>query len=318
MKPMVVVIIGPTASGKTALGVALAKHLNGEVVSADSMQIYQGMDIATAKPTAAEMDGVPHHLIGFVPPGTSFSVAQYKTLCYQTIDEIHSRGKVPILVGGTGLYIDTVLYNTTFFEEADTSCRAAITARAEREGTEALLAELAQVDPETADKLHLSDRKRIIRALEVYYTTGRTISSQRQLSRRTQAPYRFCLIGLTSGDRGYLYDRINRRVDAMAAAGLLDEARAFLSAPLQGTAKQAIGYKELQPYFDGMCDLDAALDRLKMETRRYAKRQLTWFRRNPAIHWLMIDRLSGEALLRESLSILAQEMGADEPKGDAL
>ena len=309
MKPQVIAVVGPTASGKTSLGAALAKALGGEVISADSMQLYEGMDIATAKPAPEEMCGVPHHLIGVVPQTASFSVAQYKALCCQTIDEVLSRGKVPVLVGGTGLYLDTLFYNTTFFDEADTSFRDVLTNRADTEGIESLLEELRQIDPETAAVLHTADRKRIIRALEVYYATGKTMREQRAASHEEDSPYGFCVIGLTSEDRGYLYDRINRRVDQMVARGLLAEAEAFFRNYPAGTAKQAIGYKELQPYFDGACSLEQALDQLKMETRRYAKRQLTWFRRNKSIHWLMIDRLSFPELLQESLSVVERETG---------
>ena len=314
-----IAVVGPTASGKTSLGAALAKALDGEVISADSMQLYEGMDIATAKPTTEETLGVPHHLIGVVPQSASFSVAQYKTLCCQTIDDVLSRGKVPVLVGGTGLYLDAVIHNTSFFVAADTSYRDRLTARAEEEGIETLLEELREVDPETAAALHVSDRKRIIRALEVYYATGRTMREQREASHEEESPYQFCVIGLTSEDCAYLYDRINRRVDQMVQRGLLAEAEAFFREYPAGTAKQAIGYKELQPYFDGACTLAQALDKLKMETRRYAKRQLTWFRRNEAIHWLMIDRLSFHELLRESMAIIERETGlAPQHKGDNL
>ncbi len=314
MKPTVIAVVGPTASGKTSLGVALAKALNGEVISFDSMQIYQGMDIATAKPTAEEMQGVPHHLIGIVPPEASFSAAQFKTLCTAAIEDVLRRGKVPILVGGTGLYFDTIFYNTTFLDAADASVREALSARKQKEGMEPLLCELRAVDPETAAGLHAADEKRILRALEVYYTTGKTISEQNRLSRLQASPYAFCVLGLGAEDRAFLYDRIDRRVDSMVAQGLLDEARRYFENEPAGTAKQAIGYKELKPFFDGACPLDEALQKLKTETRRYAKRQLTWFRRNKAINWLMIDRLSGEALLQQSLSVIRQETGITPPK----
>ncbi len=309
MKPTVLAVVGPTASGKTSLGVALAKALGGEVISFDSMQIYAGMDIATAKPTPDEMQGVRHHLIGFLSPDASFSAAQFKTLCIRAIDDVLSRGKVPILVGGTGLYFDTIYYNTTYFEAADAAMRDTLTARLQKEGSEALLHELREIDPETAQTLHVSDEKRIVRALEVYYTTGKTISEQNRLSRLQASPYRFCVIGLAAENRAFLYDRIDRRVDLMVQQGLLDEARRFFETAPCGTAKQAIGYKELKPYLDGACTLEEALARLKMETRRYAKRQLTWFRRNKAIHWLMIDRLPFDALLFESLSLIANDTG---------
>ncbi len=318
VKPMVLAVVGPTASGKTSLGVALAEALNGEVISADSMQIYEQMDIATAKPTAAEMRGIPHHLIGFVPVGASFSVAQYKTLCYRCIEDVLSRGKTPILVGGTGLYFDAVLRNTSFFEDANTDARDALSQQYDTEGGEAMLERLRQIDPEAAGKLHAKDKKRILRALEVYASTGKTLTKQNELSHAEDAPYRFCVIGLCAEDRAFLYDRINRRVDLMVQDGLLDEAKSFFSLPFAGTVRQAIGYKELKPYFDGSLPLEEALDHLKMETRRYAKRQLTWFRRYASIHWLPIDRLSAQELLRESLRFIQNETGLCPGKGGTL
>lgn len=304
-----IAVVGPTASGKTSLGAAIAKALDGEVISADSMQLYEGMEVATAKPTMEETRGVSHHLIGVVPQSASFSVAQYKALCTKTIDDVLGRGKVPVLVGGTGLYFDALFHNTVFFDEADSSFRDMLTERADKEGIESLLEELRDVDPDTAASLHVSDQKRIIRALEVYYATGKTMRDQREASHTEETPYDFCVIGLTAEDRAFLYDQINRRVDLMAERGLLEEAAAFFREYPAGTAKQAIGYKELAPYFQGECSLEQALDKLKMETRRYAKRQLTWFRRYEVIHWLMIDRLSFSGLLRESLSIIERETG---------
>jgi len=309
LKPIVIAVVGPTASGKTSLGVALAKQLDGEVISSDSMQIYEQMDIATAKPTDREMDGVPHHLIGFLPVGQSFSVAQYKTLCYRCIDDVLSRGKTPILVGGTGLYFDAVLRNTSFFEDANTDAREVLSQQYDKEGGEAMLARLRQIDPDVAEKLHAKDKKRILRALEVYASTGKTLTEQNELSHAGDVPYRFCIIGLCAEDRAFLYGRINRRVDLMVQDGLLDEAKRFCSFSGAATARQAIGYKELKPYFDGELPLEAALENLKMETRRYAKRQLTWFRRYKSIHWLQIDRLSAQELLRESLSFIQKETG---------
>lgn len=305
----VVAVVGPTAGGKSALAVALAKQFDGEIVSADSMQVYRGMPIATAQPTVDEQGGVPHHLIGFLDPDTPFSVAKYQALANQTIRDVLGRGKLPILVGGTGLYIDAVVNNTRFLPDAGTGHRAALQKEMEERGAAALLQTLAEIDPQTAAKLHVSDEKRIIRALEVYYETGLTMTQQRAQSHRQPADFRFCLLGLTAQDRQVLYDRIDRRVDRMLADGLLDEARRFFAAGHVPTAKQAIGYKELKPYLDGAEPLESAVERLKRETRRYAKRQLTWFRRNPDIHWLYIDRDTPAQLLDAGGRIINRFLG---------
>ncbi len=308
-KASVAVIVGPTASGKSALGVAVAKALGGEIISADSMQIYRGMPIATAQPTAEETDGVPHHLIGFLSPQDRFSVAAYQRLCTKTITAVLQRGKLPILVGGTGLYIDAVIRNTRFLDVPDTPIRKQLEGRAEQEGTEPLLSKLQSIDPQTAAFLHLSDRKRIIRALEVYYSTGKTMTEQRLQSHDEESPFRFCVIGLTADDRDVLYDRIDRRVDQMLENGLLDEAQMFFAAEDAATAAQAIGYKELKQYLDGTAPLDACVALLKRETRRYAKRQLTWFRRYPEIHWLSIDRIPQEMLAAKAVAVLQKFLG---------
>ena len=289
-KPFVPIIAGPTASGKTSLSIELAKRFNGEIVSADSMQIYKNMDIATAKPDEEEMHGIPHHLIGIINPDDEFSVAQYKIKATEAIEDILARGKMPIVVGGTGLYIDTLINNTEFLDYEKSDIRSTLEQRNENEGTESLWNELNSIDPETAQKLHLNDIKRIIRALEVFYSTGKTISEQRELSHINESPYNWCLIGLNADDRQYLYDRINLRVDIMLNMGLLKEAEDFFSSDVSHTAIQAIGYKELKPYIDGEKSLEDAVEKLKMETRRYAKRQLTWFRRYSDINWFMIDR----------------------------
>lgn len=288
-KNRVIVVVGPTASGKTGLAIEIAKRLNGEIISADSMQIYKTMDIATAKPTAFERSQVKHHLIDFVEPNEQFSVAMYKEKALQTIENIINEGKTPILVGGTGLYIDMVIDNTQLLQYSDTGIRDALVKKAEQVGIETLYNELSNIDKECAEKLHLNDKKRIIRALEVYYCTGKTISEQNALSHLVESPYEFCIIGLTAQDRQYLYDRINKRVDMMLDEGLVEEAKQFFALEISKTAKQAIGYKELYPYFCGEVTLEEAVDKLKMQTRRYAKRQLTWFRRNKQIHWINID-----------------------------
>ena len=314
-KPLAVALVGPTASGKSSLAVKIAKHLTGEVVSADSMQIYKHMDIATAKVTAEEMQGVPHHLIDFVEPWESFSVAEYKALALSCIDDIVKRGKLPVLAGGTGFYVDTVINNTSFLDYEKTDIRKKLLLRAENEGVEALWNELSKVDKESAEKIHKNDLKRIVRALELYDTTGRTMTEQRRLSHLEESGYSFCLIGLTAENRQFLYDRIDRRVDLMLKNGLLEEAKSFFELEHSQTAKQAIGYKELKPYFDGVLTLEEAAENLKRETRRYAKRQLSWFRRNENINWLYIDKESEETLFIKSLEII--ENFIEKAKGES-
>lgn len=286
----VIAVVGPTASGKTALAVDIAKRYGGEVVSADSMQIYKDADIATAKPTAEEMCGVPHHLIGFLPLSEQFSVADYKRLAGECIKDIHSRGKLPVLAGGTGLYIDSLLDNIEFTEiPTDQRLRSKLQEQFKELGGEEMLKRLSQIDPEAAKGLHEKDEKRIIRAFELYTLTGETKTEQVKKSRLNESPYNTLYIGLTAQDRGYLYDRINRRVDVMLEKGLLEEAKEFFASDCGSTAKQAIGYKELLPYLKGEESLEYCIDRLKAETRHYAKRQLTWFNKNKRINWLMID-----------------------------
>lgn len=306
-KPLVAVVAGPTASGKTALGIEIAKRLGGEIVSADSMQIYKNMDIATAMPTSVEQAQAVHHLIGFLSLGEDFSVAKYKELAFEAIDDILSRGKLPVVVGGTGLYIDTLINNTEFLDYEKSDIRQSLEQRAEKEGIESLFSELQRVDPKAAERLHINDSKRIIRALEVYMSTGKTISQQCELSHLNESRYRFCVIGLTAENRQYLYDRINLRVDKMLEAGLIDEAKEFFEMNPGNTAKQAIGYKELKPYLDGFVSLEEAAEKLKTETRRYAKRQLTWFRRNDKIHWLSVDTTDKDSLFDRACEIINSE-----------
>lgn len=285
-----IAIVGPTASGKTSLAVEICKRINGEAVSCDSMQIYEGMDIATAKPTDEEMQGIPHHLIGFAKPDEVYSVAKYCESAKAIIEDINSRGKRAVLVGGTGLYYSSLVDNVEFLpEETDFAYREELKKRAETEGAQALLDELASVDPEAASRLHVNNLGRIIRALEIYRTTGKTITMQNEASKLNPSPFEVVAVCLDARDRQFLYDRINLRVDLMLEAGLLEEARAFYDNPLGRTAKQAIGYKELNPYFAGEKTLDECIDNLKMQTRRYAKRQLTWFRRDERINFVFID-----------------------------
>ena len=284
----IICIAGPTASGKTALAVALARELDGEVVSCDSMQVYKRMDIGTAKPSPEERQGIPHHMIDVAEPWEDYSVSRYCADAAPIVEDIVSRGKTAIIAGGTGLYMDSLIRGNDFAPFPSTGVRERLEREADREGMEALLARLRAVDPEAAARLHLSDRKRIIRAMEVYLETGETITAH---NRRTQAlPPRFSPVwlGLDFESRAELYSRIDRRVDVMLEAGLLEEIRALLRSgiPEKCTAMQAIGYKEFTDALDGRCTVEAAADQVRQSSRRYAKRQLTWFRRNGRIHWL--------------------------------
>ena len=287
----VISVVGPTASGKTRLAVELAKHFNGEIISADSMQIYQGMAIATAKPTQEEMQGIPHHLIDFLPPDQTYSVALFVRDAARCIEEITARGRLPIIAGGTGLYVDSLLDHVQFSEEQrDEAYAAQLRAELLQNGVEPLLQRLWEVDAASARRLSAEKNpKRIIRALEFYHTTGTTITEQLAQSRQTPSPYRAVKLGLNFKDREKLYDRINRRVDQMLAQGLIEEAQRVLASPLSCTSVMAIGYKELMPYFQNEATLEECIEKLKRETRRYAKRQLTWFRRDKEIHWLYAD-----------------------------
>lgn len=301
------VVAGPTASGKTALAISLAKRMDGEVVSADSMQIYKELHIGTARPTDEEMGGVKHHLTGFVPLCERYSVARYVEDAHKAIADIAARGKLPIMCGGTGLYIDAVVDNLQFSGSGgDPEIRQSLKRRAQEQGAQSLLSELKQIDEQTALKLHPNNTGRIIRALELYYTTGITMSRHVELSRSRKSPYKACVILLDCRDRSYLYRRIDMRVDHMISSGLLEEARAVLSAPDAPTAKQAIGYKELAPYFSGEISLLQAVQDIKRSTRRYAKRQLTWFRRRKDAHVLYIDELSDKRLYDAAADILEE------------
>lgn len=283
-------VVGPTASGKSALAVELAERLNGEVISCDSMQIYKGFTIATAVPEEEEMKGIPHHLISFADAQSSFSVAEYCTLARACIADITARGKLPVIRGGTGLYFTSLVEGIEFTEfDSDEELRRELEKRALSEGGEKLLEELAVFDSETAARLEPADRKRIIRAIEVYRRTGIPLSEHIRASRRNAPDYRLCAIGLNYSDREKLYDRINLRVDDMLRRGLLRETEEFFSRSPGATAVQAIGFKEMKPYLDGECSLDEAAENLKRATRRYAKRQLSWFRRSDYILWHYVD-----------------------------
>lgn len=304
-KIKLIAVVGPTASGKTALGVELAKALDGEIVSCDSMQVYKGMDIATAKPTKQETSQAKHHLIDFVEPSEEYSVACYCADAKKVITDIVSRKKQPIIVGGTGLYFSSLIDGITFDDEAyDPQLRESLYKEAEEKGNQALLDRVMQIDAEYGAKLHVNDLKRIIRALEVYAADKVKMSERLVQSRLSESDYDTVIIGITCKDRAKLYDRINQRVDRMVEAGLVDEARACCGKDI-ATANQAIGHKELKPYFNGEATLEDCLDRLKMQTRRYAKRQLSWFRRIENVNWLYGDE--SEDIVAEALKIIKQK-----------
>ncbi|MDY2617355.1 MAG: tRNA (adenosine(37)-N6)-dimethylallyltransferase MiaA [Oscillospiraceae bacterium] len=286
MPPQVVCVVGPTASGKTALGVWLAKHYNGEVVSCDSMQIYRRMDIGTAKPTREEMDGVPHHMIDVADPEEDYSAERYRREAVPVVDNILARGKLPIIVGGTGLYLDALL-NGHDFAVKSTGWREKLQKKYDEEGIQPLWEALTEIDPESATRLHPMDTKRVIRALEVWYETGETISAHNAATRLLPPRYTALKLGLNYENRADLYARIDARVEEMAASGLADEVRALLESGVSSgcTAMQAIGYKELCAAVEDGGDLTAALDEVKLRSRRYAKRQLTWFRRDRTTQW---------------------------------
>ena len=291
----VVAVVGPTASGKSDLAVEICLRFNGEAVSADSMQIYKGLDISTAKPTEEEKKGVPHHMMDFLDNTESFSVAEYQKMAGECISDIYSRGKLPVIVGGTGLYIDTLLNNIQLKEDSfDEALREKLLERVEKEEIENLIDELRGIDPEYAEKMHPNNVKRIVRALEVWYSSGVTMTQQIADS-HAESPYDVCFIGLDAEDRDFLYERINRRVGIMLENGLEAEAKDYLSQKNTATSSQAIGCKELKPYFDGEITLAEAADNLRQATRRYAKRQLTWFRRNKEINWIMIDKFDSKS-----------------------
>lgn len=288
------IIVGPTASGKTKLGIEIAKIFDGEIVSCDSMQVYKGMDIATAKPTKEEMQGVPHHLISIIEPNTRFSVADYKVLADKAIMDIHLRNKMPIMVGGTGLYADTVANNITFSEnETDFELRNKLQKIAEEKGNSYMHDWLERIDKVTADELHENNLGRVIRAIEIYEQTGTPMSVHKANSKKVETPYKPCYIGLDFEDRQVLYDRINRRVGEMVNSGLIEEAEnAYKNHNEFSTSVQAIGYKELIPYFENKADLADCIETIKLRTRQYAKRQLTWFRKNDRIYRIFVDKYS--------------------------
>lgn len=284
----IVCVVGPTASGKTKLAVELAKALDGEVVSCDSMQIYRGMSIGTAKPVPEEMQGVRHHMLDIAEPDEAFSVSRYVEMADACVQDVLARGRTVILAGGTGLYVDSLIAGRSFAPYPATGKREALERRAQEEGIEALYAELERADPQTAARLPLADRRRIIRALEVYQETGMTLSEHDEQTRREPPRYRPVWLGMTFADRADLYARIDRRVELMMEMGLVEETRALLArgVPETATAMQAIGYKELLGALRGETDMEEAVRLIQQRSRNYAKRQLTWFRRNTDIVWI--------------------------------
>ena len=303
MKIKVVSIVGPTASSKTELSIHIAKRFSGEIVSADSMQVYKNLNIGSAKPSPAQLSEVAHHMISIISPEKYFNVQDYVTLASRIIADINSRKKLPIIVGGTGLYIDSLLQNVRF---SDAGANFKLREELFGKDKETLYAELVCIDPEYAAKLHPNNVKRVVRALEIYRLTGDTPGQQAEKSKQTESPYDVLYLGLNFSDRQRLYRRIDRRVDNMLETGLVQEAKQVLSENMP-TASQAIGYKELKPYFAGEIDLCCAADSIKQNTRRYAKRQLTWFGRNKNINWLHLDDFDDFCALKKAAVKLVED-----------
>lgn len=305
MKPKVIVICGPTASGKTALSIELAKQINGEIVSADSMQIYKDMDIGSAKPTKEEMQGIKHYLLDFVSPENRYSVADYKKEATKAIQEIIKKGKTPIIVGGTGLYVDSLVYGIEYQEiEFNKEYRQELEDRAKLEGLDKLFSEACQIDAQAMKTISPNDQKRILRVLEIYHQTGKTKTEQEIESRKNEVPYEYIVFALNM-DREILYDRINQRVDIMISQGLIKEVKDMQEKYKEyPTAMQALGYKEIKEYLDGKITKEEAIEKVKQETRRYAKRQLTWFRKNKQTLWLdaLKDRKENIKIILEGIN----------------
>lgn len=307
MEERMICIVGATATGKTKLSVALAQALGAEIVSCDSMQLYRGMDVGTAKPTKAEMGGIAHHMIDCLDPWEDCSVSRYVELAEACVQDISMRGKPVIVVGGTGLYVDSLVAGREFAPFPRTGRREALTKQAQTEGIEPLMALLQKVDPEAAAAIHPSNQKRVIRALEVYFETGKTITEHNRETRSRPPKHHPCWIGLDYVNRSALYDRIDRRVDEMFAQGLVAEVRQLLESgvPPTATSMQAIGYKELTAFLRGEASEAAARESIQLASRRYAKRQRTWFYRNDAIHWLMLpDMPDFAAVEAQALALL--------------
>jgi len=304
-KPTVIVICGPTASGKTALSIELAKKIDGEIISADSMQIYKEMNIGTAKPDKAEMQGIKHYLLDFVSPDVRYSVAEYKIDATNAIEEILKKGKTPIIVGGTGLYVDTLIYGIEYNDiKIDEEYRKKLEKIVEEKGLETLYKLAVQIDSEAMKKISVNDKKRIMRVLEIYQATGKTKTQQEQESRKNGVKYNYKVFALNM-DREVLYNRINLRVDLMLEKGLIEEVSNLKEKYNQfPTAMQGLGYKEVVEYLEGDINKEEMIEKIKMETRRYAKRQLTWFRKNKETIWLNAEK-DKEENIREIISYIS-------------
>lgn len=306
MKPKVVVIVGPTASGKTAISIELAKKINGEIISSDSMQIYKDMDIGTAKVTKEEMQGIKHYLVDCVLPNQRYTVSDFKKAAEEAIEEILSKGKVPIVVGGTGLYVNSLIYGIEYQDmKFDEEYRNNLIKKAENpDGLEQLWNEANLIDPEAMKIISKNDKKRIIRVLEIYKATGKTKTEQEILSRSKEIKYDYKVFGITM-DREKLYERINKRVDIMINQGLEQEVRNLLNKYSNfPTAMQGLGYKEVKEYFDGKLSYEEMIEKIKQESRRYAKRQLTWFRANKDTIWLDSEKNT----IKENIDIILEEL----------
>jgi len=314
IKKPVVVIVGPTASGKTKLSIEIAKLMDGEIVSADSMQIYRYMDIGTAKPTIDERQNIPHHMMDILDPAEQFSVAEYQKMAVDIISDIHKRQKLPIIVGGTGLYIKSLLYPMNFTDAyQDLEYRKQLQETANIKGRDYLYQQLKMVDPSTASRLHPNDVRRVIRALEVYHITGKPMSHYSQNLKNMDFRYNTAMIGLVM-DRVKLYERINKRVDIMIENGLLNEVKNLLDKGYSRDmiSMQGLGYKEIIDYYQGNLSLEEAIYIIKRETRRYAKRQLTWFRAQKGIKWINIDEYSSEEdLVKHAANYIKQKLGCN-------
>ncbi len=312
MSKNAIVVVGPTASGKTDLGVYICKKYGGEVISCDSMQIYKNMSISTAKPTADEMQGVPHHLIDFLPITESYSVSDYCADAQKSFDLIVSHNKIPVFVGGTGLYIDSFLSNTRFLDNASSEdIRERLKTELSEKGIDYMYNRLKSIDPKACEKIHPNNTKRVLRALEIFESTGKTLTQQDELSHTEKSDIEPLYIGITYNDRQKLYDRINKRVDLMLENGLIDEAKYVYGGNFSKTAVASIGCKEIKPYLDGEKTLNECIEKLKQVTRNYAKRQLTWFRRNEKINWIYPDMCSKEELYSHIDTLVNNYLGGD-------